>query len=1068
MVAMAQNDIERLAGLRRYRILDTVREQVFDDAVELARIVCGTPMALVSLVDEHRQWFKAAAGVDLAETPRDTSVCSLAIQGDGLFVIPDLSRDERTASMSLVDGEGGLRFYAGAPLVTSDGVALGSFCVLDTAPRPDGLTPAQGAALALLGRQVTALIEARMAGFREAAALAAVRDTESHYRHVIDSAIDTAIIGIAADGQVTAWSKGAERLFGWTEDEMLGAPLARIFTPEDRANGCPEAELRCAAETGRAPDERWHIRRDGSRFYANGAVTPLIGTGEDGFVKSLRDITAEHETRLALDISREELELATHAARLGRFDYRPGTDALVWDDRCRELFGLPPGAPVSYEGAFLAGLHPDDRDAADAAVGAALDPAGTHTFRTEYRTIGIEDGIERHVSAHGLAFFDGDRPVRLIGAVLDVTDDRRAQRRLAQAEERLRLAARATNDAIWDWDLVSDAIQWNEALASAYGHVAGVGSNGRWWIDHIHPADRDRVVGSVHAVIDGGCTDWIDTYRFRRADGSYADVKDRGFVIRDEQGRAVRMIGAMLDQSEVRSLLRQLEARATGLAEEVKVRTLERDRLWETTNDLMGTAGLDGYLKQVNPAWQRLLGWDEATLLAQPFVAIVDPAYHAETIDVVARLARGEAVRGFVDRVLTTGESWRTIMWDAVPEGDVFYIVGRDLTDERMMEERLRQSTKMEAVGQLTGGIAHDFNNMLTGIIGSLDLLRRDMATDRRDRIERYMDAASTSAQRAAGLTQRLLAFSRRQSLDVQSVDANGLIVGMEDLLRRTLGETISLEIALHAEAWPARTDANQLESALLNLAINARDAMPEGGSLTIETTNVRLDERYAARVADDATVGDYVVVSVSDTGTGMSAEVIAKAFDPFFTTKPIGQGTGLGLSMIYGFAKQSGGHARIHSEVGRGTTIRLYLPRAEPAAIAEDVTEEALPRAEAGERVLVVEDDPAVRMLVLDVLGSLGYEVEAAADGPAALALIETMTRIDLLVTDVGLPGLNGRQVAEIARERYPGLPVLFVTGYAEKAAVRAGFLDEGMEMIAKPFSIDTLSARIREMIER
>ncbi len=1066
---MTQNEIERLAGLRRYRILDTAREAPFDDAVALARILCDAPIALVSLVDEHRQWFKAASGIDFAETPRDTSVCSLAIEGTGLFVVPDLSADARTAAMALVRGEDGVRFYAGAPLVTSDGVALGSFCVLDTVPRPAGLSAAQRAGLELLGRQVTAFVEARMVAFGEAAARDVVRETESHYRHVIDSALDTAIVGIGANGCVTAWSKGAEGLFGWSEAEMIGAPLARIFTPEDRARGCPDAELRRARETGRAPDERWHVRRDGSRFYASGAVTPLVGAGERGFVKSLRDVTAEHETRLALDTSREQLELANRAARLGRFDYRPADGSLVWDDRCRALFGLSPDAPVTYEAAFLAGLHPDDRARAAAEVAAALDPAGPRTLDTEYRTIGIADGIERHVSTHGLAFFDGETPVRLIGAVLDVTADRQAQQRLAQAEERLRLAVRATNDAIWDWDLVTDSIHWNEALATAYGHSGdAVGPDGGWWIDQIHPEDRDRVAHGIHAVIDGDASDWTDTYRFRRADGSHADVKDRGFVIRDRHGRAIRMIGAMLDQSEVRSLLRRLEARASGLAEEVKVRTLERDRLWETTSDLMATAGRDGYLKQVNPAWRRLLGWDEAMLLGSPILSLVDPAEHPEMVEVVARLAAGETVRGFVDRIRTIDGAERTIMWDAVPEGAMFYIVGRDLTEQRAMEDRLRQSTKMEAVGQLTGGIAHDFNNMLTGIIGSLDLLKRDMAIERRDRIARYIDAASTSAQRAAGLTQRLLAFSRRQSLDVRPVDANRLIVGMEDLLRRTLGETIGLEIALDADAWPARTDANQLESAVLNLAINARDAMPEGGRLTIETANLALDRRDAARVADDLAPGDYLVVAVSDTGTGMSADVIAKAFDPFFTTKPIGQGTGLGLSMIYGFANQSGGHARIRSEVGRGTTIKLYLPRADTPAADDAATPEALPRAEAGERVLVVEDDPAVRMLVLDVLETLGYAVEAAADGRAALPLIDTMTRIDLLITDVGLPGLNGRQVAEIARERHPDLPVLFVTGYAEKAAVRGGFLDEGMEMIIKPFAIDVLSARIRAMIER
>ncbi|WP_434384587.1 response regulator [Melittangium boletus] len=392
--------------------------------------------------------------------------------------------------------------------------------------------------------------------------------------------------------------------------------------------------------------------------------------------------------------------------------------------------------------------------------------------------------------------------------------------------------------------------------------------------------------------------------------------------------------------------------------------------------------------------------------------------------------------------------------------------IAQALRERQKAEEALRQAQKMEAVGQLTGGIAHDFNNMLTGVLGPLELLQHHLAQGRMDRVPRYIEAARTSAQRAAGLTQRLLAFSRRQSLDVRPVDVNALVAGMEDMLRRTLGESIGLEVVRHADAWPAMTDHNQLESALLNLAINARDAMPGGGRLTIETTNTRLDEAYVQHV-DGLQAGDFVVISVSDTGTGMSEDVIAKAFEPFFTTKPIGAGTGLGLSMIYGFARQSGGHVRIYSELGRGTSIKLYLPRHRGQVADEPTQTLEVKKAQPGEHVLLVEDDPAVRMLVHDVLTDLGYGVRQAEDGRAALPLLAEMERIDLLITDVGLPGLNGRQLAEIARQKLPGLKVLFITGYAERAAVRGEFLEAGMEMLTKPFAIDVLSAKIREMIE-
>ncbi|HSH77031.1 MAG TPA: PAS domain S-box protein [Herpetosiphonaceae bacterium] len=395
--------------------------------------------------------------------------------------------------------------------------------------------------------------------------------------------------------------------------------------------------------------------------------------------------------------------------------------------------------------------------------------------------------------------------------------------------------------------------------------------------------------------------------------------------------------------------------------------------------------------------------------------------------------------------------------------------VAERTADLESAHEQLRQAQKMEAVGQLTGGIAHDFNNLLTGVIGSLDMMQRRLAKGETDRIERYATTAMTSANRAAALTHRLLAFSRRQPLDPKPVNANRLITGMEELLRRTIGESVRLEIVTAGGLWQTLCDPHQLESAVLNLAINARDAMPEGGKLTIETCNAHLDEAYAAK-SREVRPGQYVCICVTDTGTGMTKETIEKAFEPFFTTKPIGQGTGLGLSMIYGFARQSEGYAKIYSEVDHGTTVKLYLPRyygegedAEEASarLSEDQ------HAESGEVVLVVEDETAVRDLVVDVLQELGYRAIEASDGPSGLKLLQSDVRVDLLVTDVGLPGLNGRQLADAARHHRPDLKVLFMTGYAENATLANGFLDPGMQMITKPFAIEALATRIRDIIQ-
>ncbi len=415
---------------------------------------------------------------------------------------------------------------------------------------------------------------------------------------------------------------------------------------------------------------------------------------------------------------------------------------------------------------------------------------------------------------------------------------------------------------------------------------------------------------------------------------------------------------------------------------------------------------------------------------------------------------------------------WASVIIDPIRNDDGALIgfakVTRDLTEKREIEERLRQSQKMEAVGQLTGGLAHDFNNLLTGISGSLEMMQIRIAQGRTAEFDRYFMAAQGAVKRAASLTHRLLAFSRRQTLDPKPTNVNRLLSGLEELVRRTVGPGVQVEVVGAGGLWPTLVDQNQLENAVLNLCINARDAMPEGGKLTIETANKWLDERAARQ--QDLPVGQYVSVCVTDTGTGMTPEVIARAFEPFFTTKPLGEGTGLGLSMIYGFARQSGGQVRIYSEVGQGTTMCLYLPRHSEDAVPDEEFEPTatLNQGGDGEVVLVIDDEPTIRMLVAEVLAESGYAVIEAPDGPAGLRVLESNARIDLLITDVGLPGgMNGRQVADAARLTRPDLKVLFVTGYAENAVLGSGRLENGMFVMTKPFQMEILASRIREIIE-
>ena len=381
------------------------------------------------------------------------------------------------------------------------------------------------------------------------------------------------------------------------------------------------------------------------------------------------------------------------------------------------------------------------------------------------------------------------------------------------------------------------------------------------------------------------------------------------------------------------------------------------------------------------------------------------------------------------------------------------------------IQEQLRQSQKMEAVGQLTGGIAHDFNNLLQGIIGSLDRVQFRIAQGRINDVDKFLKGATESANRAAALTHRLLAFSRRQPVDPKPVAANALIGSIEELLRRSMGENIDLSMNLAPSLWLVRCDPNQLENAMLNLVINARDAMPDGGKLQVETANVALSEQAA--LARDIPPGEYVSIKVSDNGVGMPDDVKARAFDPFYTTKPIGQGTGLGLSMIYGFVRQSNGSVSIESRSGEGTEIEICLPRYSGEALEEAqgaVGDDHI--SDQGEVILVVEDEAVVRLLVVETLTDHGYRALEAANGDAALRILQSAQRVDLLITDIGLPGLNGRQLADAARTQRVGLKTLFMTGYAENAA-SSNFLQPGMEIITKPFNMDVLAKRVQEILK-
>ena len=485
-----------------------------------------------------------------------------------------------------------------------------------------------------------------------------------------------------------------------------------------------------------------------------------------------------------------------------------------------------------------------------------------------------------------------------------------------------------------------------------------------------------------------------------------------------------------------------------------------------------------GHIINWNPGAERTKGYKREEILGRHFSTFYTEEDKAEGIPAKALLIAGQTGKFEAEgwRVRKDASKfWASVVINAIRDakGEIvgFAKITRDLTERRAADERAKQTQKMEAVGHLTGGVAHDFNNLLTIIIGNLETLQRNLSAAPldADRLRRSVSNAMTGARRAETLTQRLLAFSRQQPLEPKSLDLGRLVTGMTDMLRRTLGEHITVETILGGGVWRAHADPNQLELAIINLAVNARDAMSNGGKLTLETANVHLDERYAIGQIE-VVPGQYVMLAITDNGSGMTPEVKAKAFDPFFTTKDVGHGTGLGLSQVYGFVKQSRGHVKIYSEVGEGTTIKLYLPRAHSTASLkdEDAEVQSLPRGSGAEVVLVVEDDADVRNYTCDTLRELGYVVLEAENGRRGLALLEANPEAKVLFTDVGLPGgMNGRQLADEARRRRPDLKVLFTTGYARNAIVHDGRLDPGVELITKPFSQAALASKLRDILD-
>jgi PAS domain S-box-containing protein len=679
----------------------------------------------------------------------------------------------------------------------------------------------------------------------------------------------------------------------------------------------------------------------------------------------------------------------------------------------------------------------------------------------------------------------------------------------------------------WDWDLVTDRVTADPEFARLYGVGAADARAGApldQFFTAMHPEDVPRVQAEIARTLASG-EQFESEYRLQQPDGRARWVAARGRVIADATGKPVRFPGISFDIDARKMAELRLKAlvelndrlRDPGDPDDLAYAAVEiLGRLFDVSRCGYGTIDPAAETIVVSRPWCAI-GVEPLpdTLRFRDYGSYIEDLKRGDTVvignayDDPRTAAGAEGLKGlsalsFVNMPVTEQGGFVALLYlnNASPRSwlaeEIAFV--RDVAErtrdaverrrveqelatltaslEQQVEERtrelmtaeshLRQAQKMEAVGQLTGGLAHDFNNMLTGISGAIEMMQVRIRQGRIDELDRYANAAQGAARRAAALTHRLLAFSRRQTLDPKPTDINRLIDGMRDLVQRTVGPAVTIEVVGAGGLWPAMVDPNQLENALLNLCINARDAMPDGGRITIETANRWLDARTARE--RDLEPGQYLSLCVTDTGTGMTPEVQARAFDPFYTTKPMGEGTGLGLSMIYGFARQSGGQVRIYSELDQGTTMCIYLPRHYgDAAEDRDAVPAGLPRPGEGRHtVMVVDDEPTIRMLVVEIVEELGHTVLQAGDGAAALRLLQNCDSVDLLITDVGLPGqMNGRQVADAAVALLPRLKVLFITGYAENAVIGNGPLAPNMALVTKPFGMDVITDRIRTILE-
>lgn len=895
---------------------------------------------------------------------------------------------------------------------------------------------------------------------------AALKTSEKELR-VLFSAMTDVVMELDSNGRYLKIAPGSPQALYRPQSELIGKTLHEVF-PQADADFFLE-EIGRALSSAIVHRVEYSLELEGKAVWFEGSVSRL---SKDSVVWIARDITKRRTAEVNLRESERRLAEAQSLTKLGSWELNLEDNKLIWSDELYRVYGVEPGGiDLSYRDVVDAYVHPDDRKLVTETVTHSI--ASHEPFGFYYRIIRPDEQV-RIVHSRGSVYLNAEgKPVRMFGTAQDVTEKRHGEQEqsrltaeLKTERERLSNIVASVPGVVWEaWGTPNEATQHIDFISDYSEPLLGYSSD-EWlstpnfWLSIVHPDDRERVGREAAAIYAEGGEGTVE-FRWVKKNGDALWVESRFNILTNDEGVSIGMLGVSIDISKRKKAQNSLREQKEIL-----------QQIFDNIPVMISFFGPDGRPVLVNREWERVRGWtqEEAVspdldILAESYPDPVERQRAREAImDPTGEWAESRTVSK--DGLVIDCMSAVVRMSDGTSLGIAQEVGDRKRAEEalRDSEQELRQGQKMEAVGRLAGGIAHDFNNLLTAVTGYSELALRRLSLD--DPLRRNCEEIKRAGERAASLTRQLLAFSRKQILQPKILDLNTIVSDMESMLHRLIGEDIELCTAPDPDAGNVKADPGQIEQVIMNLVVNARDAMPRGGSIVIETQNVRLGEKYIA-AHQEALAGNYLMLAISDTGTGMDDETKSQIFDPFFTTKPLGEGTGLGLSTVYGIVNQSDGYIEVYSELGLGTTFKIYLPRVDTVrAEAQGIVNE-IEDLSGNETILLAEDEEAVRNLSREVLATQGYNVITASNGADALSVSDQHDgEIHLLISDVVMPEMGGRDLQNKLLSSRPDIKVLFMSGYTDDAIVRHGVFESGTPFLQKPFTPDVLSRKVRDVL--